>query len=152
MISKLTLALRSRSGRIVLALILLMFASVSFFMSAAFAHPHAEAVAHQERICNLYEVFENVLVNQYDEQLIDARKAEHGGRYEIWKSAERGPWTVIEVMPNGVDACVLGSGATDPHTPDELFQQNTEPSLDGPSGMGVLDHLRPDRQAYEKSS
>ena len=99
-------------NKLVLAFILLMFSSAMVLG------------AHQPRVCNLYEFFVNVLINQYGETLIDARKTEHDGRYEIWKSEETGSWTVIEVMPDRINACVLGTGTTDPHTPDELMQRN----------------------------
>ena len=98
--------------KIVLALILLMFSA-----SMALAE-------HQPRVCNLYEIFVGVIAERYGEQLIEARKADHGGRYEIWKSEETGTWTLIEIMPDNVKACILGSGVTDPHTPDELMQRN----------------------------
>lgn len=80
--------------------------------------------AHQERVCNLYELLTDIIANQYDESLIDARKTELGGRYEIWRSEETGSWTVMEVMPNGVHACILGTGVGHADMPNELMQRN----------------------------
>ena len=102
--------MKSMINKLVLALILAMF---SF----------AALAAHQPKACNLYEVFTQVLTEQYQEQLIEARKAPHSGRYEIWKSEETGSWTVIEIFPDNLRACILGTGNVDPHTPDELMQR-----------------------------
>ena len=96
--------------KVALALILTMFA-------------FAALAAHQPKVCNLYEVFTQVMTERYQEQLVEARKADHGGRYEIWKSAETGSWTVIEIFPDGITACILGTGNVDPHTSDELMQR-----------------------------
>ena len=84
----------------------------------------AALAAHQPKVCNLYEVFTQGMIERYQEQLVEARKAPHGGRYEIWKSAETGSWTVIEIFPDGITACILSTGNVDSHTPDELMQRN----------------------------
>ena len=106
--------------KIVLAFILILFSS-----AMVLARPHLEAVAHQQKACGLYEVFVGIIANNYGEQLVEARKSsKDGGRYEIWKSDETGTWTVIEIMPNRIDACILGTGTANPHTPDELMQRN----------------------------
>ena len=97
-------------SKLVLALILGMFA-------------FAALAAHQPKVCNLYEVFTQELTERYQEQLVEARQADHSGRYEIWKSAETGSWTVLEIFPDNISACVLGTGTVDPHTPDELMQR-----------------------------
>ena len=98
-------------NKFVLAFILFMF---SF----------AALADHQPRICDLYSIMTGKLVNDYDEQLVDARKTPDGGRYEIWKSTETGTWSVLEVTPTGEVVCLIGSGVVDRHTPDELMQRN----------------------------
>ena len=95
----------------------------------------AALAEHQKRVCNVYEFWTNILINSYGEQLIDARPSYPGGRYEIWKSAETGSWTVLEVMPDNMRACVIGTGIIGRHIPDELMKMP-----------------EPQRQAYEKSS
>ena len=102
--------MKSMVNKVTLALILGMF---SF----------AALAEHQAKACNLYEFFTQVLTERYREQLIEAQKAPHGGRYEIWRSVETGSWTVLEIFPDNMRACVLGTGNVDPHTPDELIQQ-----------------------------
>ena len=97
------------AAKFVLALVLGMFA-------------FAALADHQQRVCNTYELFSGVLVNQYREKLVDTQMKDNGGRYEIWKS-DNGSWTLLEIMPDQILACVLGTGVMDPHTPKELMQR-----------------------------
>ena len=106
--------MKSMANKLVLALIFGMFVLFAF----------AARAEHQPRACDLYEVFARELTERYQEQLVEARKAPHDGRYEIWKSAETGSWTVIEIFPDGIIACILSTGNVDSHTPDELMQRN----------------------------
>lgn len=99
---------------------------LSVFAFAALAHAMNENIVraqHQPKSCNLYEVFANVLANQYGETLIDAKKNDRGGRYEIWHSENTHTWTLMEIMPDGMNACIIGSGIMESHTPDELMQR-----------------------------
>lgn len=79
---------------------------------------------HQQPVCNTYEFFAGVLIDQYGEQLVDTQKKNQGGRYEIWKNAGSGTWTLLEIMPDTIRTCVIGSGRIDPHSPDDLMQRN----------------------------
>ena len=90
----------------------------------AIAHPYPETVAHQQRTCNLYEVFVGIITNQYDEELVDAKKSPEGGRYEIWRSEDTGSWTLIEIMPDNTRACILSTGIGHSDMTDEFMQRN----------------------------
>ena len=86
-------------------------------------HPVAQPVTHQQRVCNLYEIFVGIIINQYGEKLVDAKKSPEGGRYEIWRSEDTGSWTLIEIMPNNMRACILETGVGHSDIPNELMQR-----------------------------
>ena len=108
----------------ILAIVLAVGLVWGFSQIALSADRLPQPVADQERVCNIYEFLTDILINTYNEQLVDARPTEEGGRYEVWKSKEIGSWTLLEVMPNGINTCVLGTGMVSPDTPDELMQRN----------------------------
>ncbi len=86
--------------------------------------PSVAVAEHQTPACGSYEIFKSYMIGQFGEELDSAKKAPDGGRYEIWRNSETGTWTVLRIMHDNQLACVIGTGAIDLHTPEELMQRN----------------------------